>query len=232
MVARQIKLYESIDLFNSCEATDNGHQLTVQELCYYLLGPISLEVGGKERLALSGPSGAGKSLFLRALADLDVHQGEVRCDDREAESMPASEWRRQVGLLPASHSWWADLVGDHFHSMDFSALAELGFDPDVMQWSTSRLSSGEKQRLALLRLLCNRPSVLLLDEPTANLDTKNTRQVENLLLRYQSCRQSPLIVVSHNPTQIRRFCTRWVEIRENEFIELNPETHVDSGEED
>jgi ABC-type iron transport system FetAB ATPase subunit len=165
---------------------------------------LSLEPG--QCVGLTGASGSGKSLFLRALADLDPHAGGMYLDGVAAERIPAPQWRRQVGLLPAESAWWHDAVGPHFESVPQAWLDELGFDGDVMNWQISRLSSGERQRLALLRLLVQRPRVLLLDEPTANLDRKNTRSVESLLSRYRRQHSVMTIWVSHDPEQLRRNC--------------------------
>jgi ABC-type iron transport system FetAB ATPase subunit len=88
-----------------------------------------------------------------------------------------------------------------------------------MTWHVSRLSSGERQRLALLRLLGNRPKVLLLDEPTANLDSENTLKVEKLLHIYRKQQQSALLWISHDPEQIRRVGTRHFILRNGRLEE-------------
>ncbi|MBN1542883.1 ABC transporter ATP-binding protein [candidate division KSB1 bacterium] len=191
----------------------------VRDFYFHHSGPIDLDIESNERVGLSGPSGAGKSLFLRALADLDPHTGELLWNGRSAQSMPGWMWRRHIGLLPSEHSWWYDRVGDHFHSMDEPALKSFGFETDVMEWPVSRLSSGEKQRLAIYRLLCNEPAALLLDEPTANLDAENSRRIEDILARYQLCRQTPLLLVSHDLRQIEKFATRHIEISDGRFVE-------------
>ncbi len=179
--------------------------LQVRQLCYHTFGPFDLKVGDGERVFLRGASGAGKSLLLRALADLDPHSGEVFVDGVECLRLPAPEWRRRVGLLPAESQWWHDRVGDHFPAFpDRAALLRLGFTPEVAEWPVARLSSGEKQRLAVLRLLANRPEVLLLDEPTANLDPENRGRVENLILDYQAERQAAVLWVTHEPDQPAR----------------------------
>ena len=72
----------------------------------------------------------------------------------------------------------------------------------------ARLSSGERQRFALLRLLANRPRVLLLDEPTANLDPDNVTRVENLIAAYLSTEDAAVLWVSHDPLQISRVAHR------------------------
>ncbi len=172
------------------------------------LAVSSLELEAGECVALSGPSGAGKSQLLRAIADLDPHQGEVLLEGQSAESFVPGEWRRQVGLLPAESQWWAERIGDHFAAPDEEALAALGFDAGVMQWQVARCSTGERQRLALLRLLGNRPRVLLLDEPTASLDPASVRRVEALVERYRREQQSAVLWVSHDPEQIQRVAGR------------------------
>ena len=81
-----------------------------------------------------------------------------------------------------------------------------------MDWSVARLSSGERQRLALLRVLANRPPVLLLDEPTANLDEATTARVEALLKDYRTLHGAGVLWVSHDPQQLRRVADRHLRI--------------------
>ncbi len=157
-------------------------------------------------MGLSGPSGSGKTLFLRALADLDPYQGRMRLDGTAADEVTAPQWRRRVGLLPAESAWWFDTVGPHFSESPGQWLHQLGFDDRVMDWEISRLSSGERQRLALLRLLVNRPRVLLLDEPTANLDRTSITRVEALLQEYRRSERPVMIWVSHDINQLLRLC--------------------------
>lgn len=162
-------------------------------------------------MGLQGPSGAGKSLLLRAIADLDPRSGSLSLGSINADSIPAPHWRKMIGLLPAESGWWFDLVGDHFQDfsgIDETMLADLGFDRSVKDWQVSRLSTGERQRMAILRLLQNRPACLLLDEPTASLDQHSVVKVEQLLRNYGRDNQAPLIWISHDPTQLDRVCHR------------------------
>lgn len=171
-------------------------------------GPISFGLDAGQCILINGPSGSGKSLFLRALADLDPNEGDVRLSDRPRNDFDPHLWRQQVGLLPAESQWWAEVVGDHFPAHNNLQLQSLGFEIDVLKWSVSRLSSGERQRLAILRLLANRPHVLLLDEPTANLDRHNTQCVETLMKQYMHSANAGILWVSHDMSQIERIADR------------------------
>ena len=86
-------------------------KLRVQNLCFQNIGPLNISVSEAECVGITGPSGAGKTLFLRAVADMDMHTGEVFLDGIESRSMPGHEWRKKVGLLPSENSWWFDTVG-------------------------------------------------------------------------------------------------------------------------
>lgn len=187
-------------------------RLHTERLTYSGRGPIDLDVGPGECLAVTGPSGSGKTLLLRALADLDLHEGLVFLDGVECAAIPAPEWRRQVGLLPAESQWWFDTVGDHFAGADLPWLGRMGFGTEVMGWSVARLSTGERQRLALLRLLAHRPKALLLDEPTANLDADNQARVEALVAEFRAQTGAPVVWVTHDAAQRRRVATRQMRI--------------------
>jgi ABC-type bacteriocin/lantibiotic exporter with double-glycine peptidase domain len=180
--------------------------LEIVGLQVHTLKGIDLQIEPGQCVGLTGASGSGKSLLLRALADLDPHEGRVWLEGVEAGQMPAHQWRRQVGLLPAESAWWHDNVGPHLSEAPPQWLKALGFDAGVLDWQISRLSSGERQRLALLRLLVLQPKVLLLDEPTANLDRDNIERVESLLADVRRSRPLMIVWVSHDLEQLRRNC--------------------------
>ena len=130
-----------------------------------------------------GPSGAGKTLLLRAIADLDPNEGLVCLDGRDRSTIAGPEWRRLVGYVPAEPGWWADTVGEHCGewSAALALVGDLGFPEEAKAWPITRLSTGERLRLALIRALIVRPKVLLLDEPTAALDPASVAAVESLI---------------------------------------------------
>ncbi len=185
-----------------------------------VIEPVELELAPGELVFVSGPSGSGKSLLLRAIADLDPHPGEAWLDGASRSSMPAPAWRRRVGLLPAESHWWGEDVGDHFAADAADFVEPLGFEPEVMGWSVSRLSTGERQRLALARLLANGPEVLLLDEATANLDPTNRDRVEAVVEHYRTDQEAAVLWVSHDPDQRRRLGGRSLVIQDGR---LEPE---------
>jgi ABC-type iron transport system FetAB ATPase subunit len=167
---------------------------------------LRLQAG--ECISLGGPSGTGKSLLLRAIADLDPHEGGLRLDGNDNLELSGPHWREQVGLLPPETAWWARRVGDHFPADDTPPLAALGLPAEALSWEVTRLSSGERQRLGLLRLLAHRPAVLLLDEPTASLDTKGVKRVEALIGDYRSSSGAAVLWVSHDAAQRQRVADR------------------------
>ncbi len=164
---------------------------------------VSLTIGPGECIGLCGDSGTGKTRLLRAIADMDEHGGQVYADETEQSDVSGHEWRCRVSLLPAESLWWYDCIGEHFTAHEHK-LRLLGFDDDVLDWQVSRCSSGEKQRLAVLRLLAHCPRVLLLDEPSANLDSGNAARVESLIRDYLDTHNAMAIWVSHDPAQLER----------------------------
>jgi len=187
--------------------------LTVNRLAIGALEGVTLDIPPGEIHCLSGSSGSGKTRLLRAIADLDPHEGEATLDGTAARDMAAHQWRRSVMLVPAESHWWEDTVRPHCNAEtpdDLTAedLAALGLDARILDWSVSHLSSGEKQRLALYRALSWQPRALLLDEPTANLDDQTKVRVEDWLRQRIRQQQLPTLWVAHDSEQIRRVADR------------------------
>ena len=202
------------------EKQQDSNGLVLVRLYNRLLQGAELGVPPGTSVALSGPSGCGKSLLLRSIADLDPHEGEVFLNRENCRQIPAPVWRRRVMLVPAECQWWYETVAEHFPGdtkVDFSAL---GFEKDVMGWEVERLSTGEKQRLGLLRALAFRPEALLLDEPTSALDTENRLAVERLVAGYRQEQLAPVIWVSHDREQIERVSSRHMTISSGRLCEL------------
>jgi ABC-type multidrug transport system ATPase subunit len=158
-----------------------------------------------ECLAIEGPSGSGKTRLLRAIADLDAADGYVFLDGFERREMTPEEWRRKVRYVAAEPGWWAPTARDHLRS---SARVErmvegLGLTNALLDRPVAELSTGERQRLALIRALADEARVLLLDEPTASLDPQSAAVVEELI-RFECLSGRSVVLVSHNADQVAR----------------------------
>jgi ABC-type iron transport system FetAB ATPase subunit len=154
-------------------------------------------------------SGSGKTLLLRSIADLDEHQGECLLNGISRSAYPAFEWRSRVALVPAESRWWHELVGDHLicrhgERLAVDLLESCGFGAEVLNWEVQRLSSGEKQRLSVVRALVREPAVLLLDEIGSSLDGDSELLLEQMLMDYRRRKRASMLWVSHNSEQLAR----------------------------
>lgn len=176
-----------------------------------LAGPFDLTLARGACIGITGASGAGKSLFLRMIADLDPNEGEAELAGQLRSSMPAPAWRRQVVYVPAESGWWADRIGDHFEPARRTAAAalaqRLGLPDGILGEPVARLSSGERQRLALIRALSLNPPVLLLDEPTASLDADSIARVETVLGE-RLAGGAAMVLVTHDARQAGRLASQ------------------------
>ena len=194
-------------------APAGGDRLVLRGLSVGALRDVSLAVGPGEIVCISGESGSGKSRLLRAIADLEPHAGEVEIGADRRAAVAAHCWRGWVMLVPAESSWWGETVIEHFLEPVPGSLVAFGLKDEALGWQVSRLSSGEKQRLAVLRALSHEPRALLLDEPTANLDPDLAREVEAWLRDYARREQMPVLWVAHDRAQIERVADRHFVIR-------------------
>lgn len=169
------------------------------------LTPARFSVPDGGIAAIMGPSGSGKSLLLRAIADIDPNDGDAVVDEVRRSDVSAPEWRRMVAYLPAESGWWSDIVSDHFRDPTEagSLVEDLGLPHDAFSWAVARLSTGEKQRLAFARAMEMQPKALLLDEPTAALDSDSEEKLEAVLKMFSSNGRS-IVLVTHDKAQAKR----------------------------
>lgn len=169
------------------------------------LPALSFEVPAGECMAVVGPSGSGKTRLLRAIADLDDAEGYVTLEGLERREMAGPTWRRRVRYLSAEPAWWAATPRQHLPAsarLD-RLMAALALSPALLDRPIAELSTGERQRLSLLRAIADDPAVLLLDEPTSALDAAAAALVEELI-KFQMLAGRMILLVSHDDAQIDR----------------------------
>jgi len=194
--------------------------LEVRALSRPGLAPLDLDLAAGEALALLGPSGSGKTLLLRAIADLDPNQGRVSLDGRLRETLTAPDWRRRVTYLAAEPGWWEARAGAHFTDPEAAEalLPSVGLGAEILTRPIAELSTGERHRLALIRVLVQTPEVLLLDEPTSGLDQDTTRRVE-AVLRARAGDGVALLFATHDEALAERLGDRALRVRAGNVTE-------------
>ena len=194
----------------------------------WLLDDISLRLEPGQRAALVGPSGSGKSLSLRALALLDpLDGGQVIWQGMAVADSYVPDFRRQVVYLQQRPALFAGTVELNLQqpfilkrnahlkfdrARAVKLLSHVGRESDLLSRRREDLSGGESQLVALIRALLLDPQVLLLDEPTASLDSTSVRAVEDLVDQWHggSPGERSLIWVSHDAAQAARVAdTQW-----------------------
>jgi ABC-type iron transport system FetAB ATPase subunit len=189
------------------DATPTTPALRIAGLRSALAGPFDLSLARGACVGISGPSGSGKSLFLRMIADLDPNEGEVFLNGVARSSLTGPAWRRRAVYVPAESGWWSEYIADHFAKDRLDAVktlvARLGLPDGILDQPVSRLSTGERQRLALIRALVVASPVLLLDEPTSALDGDGALAVETILGE-RMAEGTAIVLVTHNPAQAER----------------------------
>lgn len=187
-------------------------RLVIENLDCGSVRDVNLTLAVGECISLAGASGSGKTRLLRAIVDLDEHLGTVRLDGKDRRCFTPAQWRHRVVMVPAESHWWADTVGAHFNGSPDMDLEALGFSSEVRGWSVRRLSSGERQRLGLARAAALEPAVMLLDEPTANLDAEAVGRVERWLAQRRRQNGTAMLWVTHNAAQAARVAQRGYQI--------------------
>lgn len=186
-----------------------------------VLAVAELDVRAGEILALVGPSGAGKSTLLRLLAFLErPASGELTFQGRPCGTdWPDLPARRRVTMVVNPPQLLRRSVFDNVAyglrvrgsrrpaEAVSAAIREVGLT-DLTGALAPTLSGGERQRVALARALVLRPEVLLLDEPTANLDPGNVGLIERIISRRNADSGTTVVMVTHNIFQARRLAQR------------------------
>ena len=174
---------------------------------------FSFEFCRAESYLIIGPSGAGKSSLLRLFNRLDEPtSGSMKFRDIDQCDYSPCDLRQSIGFLFQTPFLFEGTVADNIRyavsDLSDDEVTRLGdltqLKRSMLSADSSRLSVGEKQRVALARMLATKPDLILLDEPTSALDPTHTQAVENLIGDIRREFSVTVIVVSHDPQQALR----------------------------
>lgn len=202
-----------------------------------VLTQINLDVRAGEILALLGPNGAGKSTLLNVAAGkLQPQSGAVRLQGKNISDFSRREVARQVALVAqASELYFPLTVLEYVLAGRFAHASSIGFDSpadieialqalaltDTAQFATrlfNQLSSGEKQRVTLARALAQQPHLLLLDEPTANLDVSHQITLLDLVKGLTREHQLGALIVTHEINLAAEYADRVALLKQGKIL--------------
>lgn len=208
---------------------------------------VSLKVREGEFIAIMGPSGCGKSTLLHLLGGLATPtSGRVLVDGEEVSSgkdaVRTDIRRRKIGfvfqrfnLLPTLTAQGNLEIAQEIHrngSRDRRHVDEilnlLGLE-EKTHHKPSELSGGEQQRLAIARAVINRPAILLADEPTGNLDTRNSMVVLKMIQELNRTLSQTILMITHNP-EAAGIASRLIEMRDGRIVSQQQEGEWNAAE--
>lgn len=183
-----------------------------------ILKDVSFKVEKGEFVSIMGKSGCGKSTLLYILSTMDTnYTGELYLDHQLITGLPANQLSRirneKIGFVFQFHYLLAEFTvlenvmlpakklglksQDEIEHDAIEKLKLLGIDDQAMKLS-SRISGGQKQRVAIARALINNPAIIMGDEPTGNLDSKNAANVFSIFKDLSTIENLSLLIVTHD----------------------------------
>jgi iron complex transport system ATP-binding protein len=204
-----------------------AQQLSLGYNGHAVIDHLDLVARPGELVGLIGPNGAGKTTVLRALAGLlQPRDGNVLVDEQSIGALSSAARARSIGLVPqgeayvwplrveelvllgrAPHRGWLLPMSHHDHAVVEQALEQTQL-VSLRHRPIDKLSGGERQRVMIARALAQEPHVLLLDEPTANLDVHHQLRLLDLVRKLVDARQLTAIIAIHDLALAARYCDR------------------------
>ena len=208
------------------------------------LTDVSFTVDKPQVIAIIGPSGAGKSTLIRCINRLvEASSGKIILDDVDILSLNRGELRkkrRQMGMIFQEYNlverltvmenllsgrlgyvgFWKSFRRK-FPREDFAAAFELLERVGLSGYQNTRadaLSGGQRQRVGISRALMQQPDLLLVDEPTASLDPKTSRQIMRLIVELAHERGTPVLVNIHDVGLAQSFCDRIIGLADGKIV--------------
>jgi putative ABC transport system ATP-binding protein len=211
----------------------------------HALRGVNVDVEPGEFVSVTGPSGSGKSTFMHILGCLDrPTSGEYRLDGRDVSKLSrdalADVRNHRIGFvfqgfnllsrttaienveLPLLYSR-TQVRARERHARAREALALVGL-AERAHHHPNQLSGGQQQRVAIARALINRPSILLADEPTGNLDSRTSVEVMDVFQRLNLERGITVLLITHEH-DIAEYGTRTIAFRDGHIVSDRPNTH-------
>ncbi len=185
---------------------------------YHVLKDISFGIEQGEFVSIMGKSGCGKSTLLYILSTMDTdYEGELKIGGKRCTGLPANDLARirneKIGFVFQFHYLLPEFTvlenvmlparklgiksGSEIKTTALDKLRLLGIEKDAHK-KASMISGGEKQRVAIARALINDPVIIMGDEPTGNLDSKNSENVFNIFKELSTYGQLSLLIVTHD----------------------------------
>lgn len=186
------------------------------------LDSVIIEKG--TRTAIIGPNGAGKSTLLNIISRIDLATGGEVVYESESPRMVTQVFQQPYLLrttveknihYPLRLRKWTE---EAIKKRGEELMQDLGL-LEIRHQKAWKLSGGETQKVALARALSFRPSLLLLDEPTANIDPATTGEIEEMLLKINREEGTTILFVTHNLAQARRVCNRLLFLDKGKLVE-------------
>jgi len=194
-----------------------------------VLGPVTITLGALGLTIIVGPNGSGKTTLLRAMHGVErISAGQVQW---AVPSQIARE--RQAYVFQSPIMLRRSVTENLYYPLGLSGMSRADAAPLIANWITqiglngadqtqaTRLSGGERQKLAIARALIRKPDVLFLDEPCANLDGRGTREIETLLLMARDA-GTRIVMATHDLGQAKRLATDAMFILNGQIHETAP----------
>lgn len=217
------------------------------------LNNVNIEVKEGEFLAITGPSGSGKTTLILSLTGVIPQQlpgefyGEVKVLGHDTTRTQVSEIARQVGVVfedPEIQFVMSTVEDEIILGLETLGLGQdelqerlewslgiVGLDKSFLPRAPLQLSGGEKQRVAIASAIARKPRLLLLDEPTSDLDPQGKEEVVSALRNLRDEYKTTIIMVEHEPELIEEFADRLLVMDEGEIVlEGTPEEIYELGE--
>ena len=200
-----------------------------------ILKDISLVINPNDFTVLLGPSGSGKSTLLRLLNCLNSPtNGELQFHNESVLDIDHKQLRKKVGMVFQSPVMISGTVKDNLtltqkwekDSNGFSTdelndiLEKVGLNAEFLDKDAKSLSGGEQQRIALARVLLNKPEVLLLDEPTSNLDPQLAIKILDLICKLSTELKLTVLLVTHHHAEVENYAGKVIFMVDGKIVEV------------